>query len=146
MSYHHFTASQELYSDIHRIWNFFSTPRNLISLTPPKMKLRLIASSSETLSDNTIIDLSVVPFGFIKLRWRTIIRDVKPFISFRDIQLSGPYQYTFQSTPNGVLVSDHVLYQVPFSHAGDLINKLIVKKRITELFEYRRKVLDKLFN
>jgi ligand-binding SRPBCC domain-containing protein len=41
---------------------------------------------------------------------------------------------------------DIINYELPFGILGRLLNKIIVKRKVAGIFEYRKKVLDKLFN
>jgi ligand-binding SRPBCC domain-containing protein len=43
-------------------------------------------------------------------------------------------------------MQDTVKYRLPFGALGSLAHRLMVKKRVDDIFTYRRKVLEDLFN
>ena len=42
-------------------------------------------------------------------------------------------------------MKDHVKYQLPFGIIGRIAQSILVKKKIENIFIYRRKVLEKIF-
>ena len=42
-------------------------------------------------------------------------------------------------------MEDIVSYAVPFGYLGRIVNSIIISKKINEIFEYRRIVLEKMF-
>ena len=69
---------------------------------------------------------------------------------FVDRQLKGPYKlwehtHTFMEKDNGVLVKDQVKYQLHFGVIGNIIHSLLVRKKIEDIFIYRKNVLRQLF-
>ena len=97
-----------------------------------------------------ILTYRVSPFLGIKLKWVTEITHVKEKEYFIDEQRIGPYslwhhQHKIEVVENGVLMSDIISYKPPFGFFGSLINSVIIKKQLCEIFEYRRKALEKVF-
>ncbi|NTV93783.1 MAG: SRPBCC family protein, partial [Chlorobiaceae bacterium] len=84
------------------------------------------------------------PFMMLPIRWETeITRVEKPFL-FEDRQKSGPYAswvhlHEFREIPGGVEMTDTVEYEMPMDWFGNLVNDLIVRRRLEEVFLYRRK-------
>ncbi len=83
------------------------------------------------------------------MRWMTLIKEWKPGKHFVDYQLKGPYivwhhKHSFTQLKNGVLIEDKVLYQVPFSFVSDFLIGGWIKKDVTNIFNYRTKILKKL--
>lgn len=97
-----------------------------------------------------IIGYKVSPVLGIKTTWITEITHVKEQEYFVDEQRVGPYkvwhhQHMLEPTKNGVLMKDIVSYQPPFGLLGTIANKLIIRKKLKEIFEYRRKALEERF-
>ena len=97
-----------------------------------------------------IIQYTVRPLYGIPVKWKTIITDVDKPYSFTDKQLKGPYalwEHHHQFVPHGdgILVKDRVRYALPFSSLGSLIHTLVVKKKIEDIFDYRKNVLTDIF-
>ncbi|MFT5265563.1 MAG: ligand-binding SRPBCC domain-containing protein [Polaribacter sp.] len=55
------------------------------------------------------------------------------------------HQHFLEETPKGTLMKDIISYQPPFGILGNIANALIIKRKLKEIFEYRTKVLNKLF-
>lgn len=143
---------QQLHCDIDTAWSFFSTPGNLLRITPSEMKFTVLSDfQDENMYEGMIIDYKVSPLLGIPMRWQTKITQVDERKSFTDFQQSGPYKlwnHSHEFTPNkkGVLMKDTVRYELPFGVLGDIAHSLMVKKKINHIFDYRYQVLEELFN
>lgn len=67
-----------------------------------------------------------------------------------DEQRSGPYalwhhQHHFKAIKGGVQMTDILTYALPLGPLGVIANKLLVKKQLDNIFDYRRKAIDDLF-
>jgi ligand-binding SRPBCC domain-containing protein len=86
----------------------------------------------------------------IPLNWQTEIFKVDKPHSFADRQLKGPYKiwehtHTFIQNENGTLMIDELKYQIPLGILGDLAHSIFVKKKVTEIFKFRERALEKIF-
>ncbi len=146
-----FKASQFLPIGIQEAWRFFSSPTNLPVITPPELDFKILTPlPSKKIYEGLLIDYTVKPLFGIPVHWQTLICDVETNSFFTDKQLKGPYKvwehtHTFTEVEGGVLMHDVVNYQLPLGILGKLANALIVQKKISGIFEYRKSVLDKLF-
>lgn len=144
--------SQQLNCDIATAWNFFSSPGNLSKITPESMNFTVLSKKLEpAIFEGMIIDYKVSPMFGIRLNWRTEIRQVEFDRSFTDFQVKGPYKlwnhfHEFIPNKDGVLMNDTVTYELPMAILGDLMHTLVVKNKLNQIFDYRYKVLEKLFN
>lgn len=146
-----YKTEQLLPIDIDTAWNFFSSAQNLALITPGEMDFKILTTlDGKEIYRGMIIDYTVKPLLGISLRWKTEICKIdKPF-SFTDRQLRGPYRvwehtHIFIGTANGLLMKDKIKYQLPFGMIGRLIHLLIVRKKIENIFSYRREMLHKIF-
>ena len=69
---------------------------------------------------------------------------------FIDEQRVGPYklwhhQHFIEPIKGGVLMRDIVTYSPPFGFLGALANKLIIRKKLNEIFDYRTLAVNKKF-
>ena len=85
------------------------------------------------------------------MKWKTIITKVEFQKSFTDVQAKGPYKYwnhfhEFEANDKGVLIKDTVTYEMPFGFLGTIAHKLIVRKKVESIFDYRFQYLEKKFN
>ena len=84
------------------------------------------------------------------MTWVTEITHVKEMELFVDEQRIGPYsmwhhQHIIKPIENGVLMTDIVTYKPPFGILGKLSNKLIIKKQLERIFNFRETALENIF-
>ncbi len=145
MSLHTKTWVQKLPVSIDEAWDFFSIPSNLARITPPEMMFRVTEGSSEKpIHEGMILTYILYPFMMIPVQWTTEIMRVSKPDFFEDRQLEGPYEqwhhrHEFQAIEGGVQMTDIVEYRLPMEGFGDLVDSLIVGRRLDEVFEYRRR-------
>lgn len=144
--------SQQLNCNIETAWHFFSSPHNLARITPGDMNFKVTSKDAhENIYPGMTIDYTVTPLLGIPVAWRTKILQVDEWKSFTDYQLKGPYKtwkhfHEFIPNDQGVLMKDTVDYTLPFGIVGDITHALLVKKKLDYIFNYRYRVLEKLFN
>lgn len=149
---HRLYREQQLNCDIETAWHFFSSPKNLSKITPKDMGFMVLSDyNSEQLVEGMVIDYTVSPLLKVPLKWRTRITHVEFNKSFTDFQEKGPYKYwshfhEFIPNKDGVLMKDTVDYGLPFGFLGKMAHRLFVKKKLTDIFDFRYDVLEKLFN
>jgi ligand-binding SRPBCC domain-containing protein len=151
MAQHVLERSHVLPITLDEAWSFFSTPRNLARITPPEMGF-VIREPFDNAPAHTgqRITYTVKPVLGIPLTWVTLIEDVQAPRRFVDTQLKGPYArwwhlHTFEEVEGGVLMRDRVEYELPLGPLGELAHGIFVRKRLDDIFAYRRKVLEELF-
>lgn len=146
-----YKTEQLLPIDIKSAWSFFSSPANLILITPGELDFKILTPLNEDeIYEGMVIDYKVKPLFGIPVRWKTEICELNKPFSFTDRQLKGPYRiwehrHAFIEKDNGVLVKDKVNYQLPFGVIGSLTHLLLVRKKIETIFNYRRQMLHKIF-
>jgi len=98
-----------------------------------------------------IITYFVRPLLNIPQTWVAEITHVSEPNYFVDEQRFGPYkmwhhQHIFTiAEDGGVMMEDIVSYVVPFGFLGQIVNTLVISKKINEIFNYRKEVLVKMF-
>ena len=151
MSTYYYKSVQWLPVSVDKAWNFFSSAKNLEKITPEDMKFRIKTElGNDEIYPGMLIEYSVRPLFGIPLFWRTEITEVDAPHRFKDTQLKGPFAlwehtHTFTEQGNGTLMQDTVKYRLPFGSLGALAHRFLVKKRVNDIFSYRRKVLENLF-
>ena len=151
MSVHVLERYQQLPVSLQEAWEFFSAPGNLQTITPPYMGFEVLSDSgSKKMYPGQIISYYVKPVLNLQLLWLTEITHVKEPEYFVDEQRFGPYKFWhhthfFREIPGGIKMRDLVHYKLPFGPLGNLVHALFIKKRLAEIFEYRRKVLEEKF-
>ena len=150
MKVHSLSQKQVVPISIQKAWEFFSSPRNLEKMTPPKMGFKIVSLPSEILYEGEIIQYSVKAMPGIWLPWVSEIKSVKEGESFVDDQVSGPFKFwhhrhSFQEVEGGTLVEDLIHYSVGFGVFGEIARALVVKKQLENMFSHRRTVLEEKF-
>jgi ligand-binding SRPBCC domain-containing protein len=146
-----FTCEQRLPVSLDLAWDFFSSPKNLKEITPKFLDFKILDDfKEEKMYAGQIINYIVKPLFGIPVRWTTEITHVVEKRYFVDNQVFGPYalwhhKHFFKEIEGGVLMTDVVHYAIPYGLVGEIAHKLVVKKKITEIFEYRKKVLQQKF-
>ena len=149
---HQFKTEQWLPITSEQAWEFFSAPENLARITPPELRFNILSAViGRPIHDGMRIDYLVSPLLSIPLRWTTLIEDVHKPYRFTDIQIRGPYRqwihvHTFRIQDNGILMTDEVSYRLPLGLIGRMMHRLFIQKKIDRIFQYRRKILEHLFN
>lgn len=136
---------------VEEAWKFFSDPRNLLTITPPFLQLKIKSKvpGSEIFKGQEII-YTVKPIFSIPLSWRTGITEVVPGEMFVDKQLKGPYKlwhhrHLFKAIEGGVEMTDIIHYQLPFGILGTIAHSIAVRKKLNDIFSYRTSKINELF-
>jgi ligand-binding SRPBCC domain-containing protein len=103
--------------------------------------------SPDKMYPGLIITYKVSPLLGIKTNWMTEITQVQNKKFFIDEQRVGPYklwhhQHFVEEIEGGVLMRDIVTYQPPFGILGAIMNSLVIRKKLKEIFDYRFKALE----
>jgi ligand-binding SRPBCC domain-containing protein len=131
-------------------WDFFSSPKNLKDITPESMGFEILSEIPLKMYPGMIISYNLKPlFGF-KINWVTKITQVKEMEYFIDSQLSGPYgiwhhEHRFRKLDGGVEMTDMLYYKLPYGFLGRIVNFLVVRKKIEDIFTYRYDFLQRKF-
>jgi len=146
-----FRKTQLIPASINELWEFISSPQNLKKITPEYMGFDVITNDlPEKMYPGMIIAYQVSPLFGIKTTWVTEITHVNDLKYFVDEQRFGPYtmwhhQHLIEPVKGGVLMTDIIDYQPPFGFLGAIANKLIIRKKIEEIFAFRKIKLEALF-
>ncbi|NHM02039.1 SRPBCC family protein [Flavobacterium difficile] len=131
-------------------WEFLSNPKNLKTITPQHMSFDILSGADRPIYAGQIIQYLVTPLLGIKTKWVSEITHVEKGEYFVDVQLYGPYalwhhKHFIKEIPGGVEMEDIIDYKVPLGILGQLVHPFLVKPKLNEIFEYRRKKLVELF-
>lgn len=131
------------------VFPFFADEMNLEKLTPASLKFNVLNKSTTTIQEGTLINYRLKIHG-VPILWKTLIESWEPGKKFVDRQLKGPYRlwhhtHEFEDFAGGTLMRDRVIYKVPLGRLGEMIAGPFVKKDVTKIFSYRRKVIAQIF-
>jgi len=148
MGFYQFQREQKINTNIDELWNFISSPANLKEITPDYMGFDIVSENlPEKMYSGMIISYIVRPLLGIKTKWVTEITQLEEKKYFVDEQRVGPYtiwhhQHLITPIPGGVLMKDIVSYKPPFGFIGAIANRLIIKKKLNEIFNYRSRAME----
>ena len=150
MSIYRIERSQVLPISIDSAWQFFSSPGNLPSITPPWLNLKIIGSVSPHMRAGMLINYHVTPLLGLQIRWLSEITHVDAPRFFVDEQRLGPYrlwhhEHFFHVCEAGVQVDDIVSYALKYAVLGTLIHAIWINKRLQMIFDYRSLALKRRF-
>ena len=142
---------QVISKNISEVFDFFSKPENLSTITPPKMNFHILTPSPINMKKGALIDYTI-NIMFIPIRWRTLITKYAPPYSFIDQQIKGPYSrwhhtHTFTKiNENETLIKDTVLYSVPLGFIGRIVHWIYIERDLKKIFSYRKKKINEIFS
>lgn len=148
---HTLLVRQKLPISMDSAWEFFSKPANLARITPEHMGFRITSVLvNEEMFPGQIISYKVYPFKGISTNWVTEITHVMDYKYFVDEQRFGPYamwhhEHWFRAIRGGVEMTDRISYKVPFGILGRILEKILIRKQLKAIFEYRYRKLIEFF-
>jgi ligand-binding SRPBCC domain-containing protein len=132
-------------------WEFFSNPRNLVLITPPSLGFEVLTPNlPERIYAGMMIAYRVRPLAGIPVLWLTEITHVREGEYFVDEQRAGPYalwhheHWLRPAARGGTEVEDLVTYRLPLGWLGGAVHRLLVRRRIESIFDYRSTAVHKL--
>ncbi|MFK7979377.1 MAG: hypothetical protein AB8G86_05320 [Saprospiraceae bacterium] len=141
---------QKLPISVAKAWDFFSSPKNLATITPDELGFRIKSELPEKMYPGMFIQYTVKPLLGIPMTWVTEITQVNEPHFFIDEQRVGPYaiwhhQHFFKEIPGGVEMTDIVDYQLPLAPFGNFMQPLLIKGKLKQIFDYRNDKMIELF-
>ena len=129
------------------VFPFFADAANLERITPPELQFHIITPGPIHMQVGTLIEYRLRLFG-VPFTWLTRISQWDPPEQFVDEQLYGPYRqwihtHHFAPSAGGTLMTDRVVYQLPFFPLGELAAPL-VRLQLQRIFAYRRRTIARL--
>ena len=144
---HRLIREQWLPKPIEDVFSFFSRPENLQEITPPWLGFHIIHADKE-LHTGSLIEYRLRVHG-LPMTWKSEISEWSPPNRFVDTQLKGPYslwrhEHSFTPQDSGTLIRDHVEYALPFGILGELVHRLMVRRDVNSIFDFRQQRLMEL--
>jgi len=151
MAFYQFIQTQKVNASLEDVWDFISSPKNLKEITPDYMGFDITSEGlTEKMYPGMIIGYRVSPLLGIKTTWVKEITQVRDLSYFVDEQRTGPYsiwhhQHFIEPIEGGVLMRDIVTYRPPFGFLGAIMNRLVIQKKLKEIFSYRTEAVEKRY-
>lgn len=150
MKIHRLETEQILPIDLGEAWEFFSTPKNLDTITPEDMSFEIKSGAEKQAYAGQLITYKIKPIFNISMNWVTEITHCVEGEYFIDEQRFGPYrfwhhQHHFQHVENGVLMKDILHYALPFGILGEVMGSIMIHQKIENIFDFRKRKLEETF-
>ena len=149
-----YERSVRVFAPFEEVWEFHSTEKGLVDLTPEWMNLRVESARGpdgepdpDVLEAGSVLRSSVRPFGVgPRQEWVSEIteRDHQGGSAyFRDVMTDGPFDewehtHLFYADGNSTRITDHVEYEFPFGPLGRAVAPFSVVG-FEPMFRYRHK-------
>lgn len=127
---------------IDRVFAFYGDALNLERITPPLLSFKVTTPGPIEMGVGTLIEYRL-KLHRVPVRWRTRIEVWEPPHQFVDVQIRGPYSlwehtHTFEEDgPGATIIEDRVRYSIPFGPLGELADRLLVRRDLKQIFDYR---------
>lgn len=132
------------------VFEFFADAGNLQKITPPELNFQILTPQPIDIKKGTFIDYQLKLRG-IPITWKTEITQWNPPHDFVDTALKSPYKqwihlHRFTVGERGeTIMEDIVRYRLPLEPLGDIAH-FYVKKELKYIFDYRRQVIEEIFD
>lgn len=131
---------------IARAFEFYGDAHNLERITPPWLGFEVTTPGLIEMGVGTSIEYRL-RLHRVPVRWRTRIEAWEPPRRFVDVQVKGPYSlwehaHTFEEDGSGAtIIGDRVRYSIPFGPLGEIADRLLVRRDLRRIFDYRREAV-----
>jgi ligand-binding SRPBCC domain-containing protein len=142
---HVLELDQVLPGERDEVFSFYADAFNLEAITPPWLGFRVVTPGPIEMQPGAMIEYRLKLHG-IPVRWLTEIEIWEPGRRFVDTQVRGPYRlwrhtHSFEDDPGGTRVRDSVSYEIPLGPLGDIADRLMVRRDLARIFDYRRRAV-----
>ncbi len=126
---------------IDKVWNFYTDIEHLKVITPKKMNLKIIQSSSQTIMNHqdAIIEAKI---GFMTKKWHTKITSLKKY-EYVDEMMYGPFKkwkhtHRFKKLDEDQTeIIDKIEFELPYGRLGKMFEGFAYKN-LNKIFKFRK--------
>jgi len=120
---------------------------HLLSTSQSKEKA-IAGRTSGLIEKDETVTWKAKHFGFY-LTHQSFIPEMKKPLYFVDEMTKGQFKFfrhthTFEQEDNFVIMTDHIVYETPFSFLGKLFDILVLKKYLTSFIQKRNHMIKEL--
>lgn len=151
MRTHALEREQRLPRPPEEVFAFFGDARNLEAITPPLLRFRVLTPDPIEMRVGAHIQYRLRLRG-VPVSWHTTIDAWEPPHRFVDVQVRGPYalwHHTHTFAPDGAggtVMRDVVRYAIGFGPFGELAHRLLVRRDLQAIFDFRRDAIPALLD
>jgi ligand-binding SRPBCC domain-containing protein len=150
MSERTLVKSVDIPAPVDRVFDSFSRAENLERLTPPSLRFEILTPLPIEMAPGARIEYRLRLNG-IPFRWETEITVWEPGSRFVDVQRKGPYcvwvhEHRFEAIATGTRMTDSLRYLAPGGLFEPLLERLFVRSRVEQIFEFRERAILEEFD
>ena len=133
------------------VFPFFADAGNLEAITPAWLGFRIVTPRPIEMRVGALIEYRLRLHG-VPVSWLTRIEEWEPGVRFVDAQLTGPYRlwhhtHEFRAHPEGgTVMTDTVRYALPYGPLGALAHRVLVRRDVERIFDYRAQAVPPLLS
>jgi ligand-binding SRPBCC domain-containing protein len=132
------------------VFEFYADASNLEQITPGWLGFRIVTPQPIEMGPGALIEYRL-RLHHIPVRWLTRVETWEPGERFVDVQVKGPYRlwhhtHTFAPHARGTCVRDQVRYALPLGPLGELAHRLVVRRDLERIFDFRHASVSKVMN
>lgn len=145
---HTFERSIVICAPIESVFHFHDDPENLLKISPPDVKVRLVSATPAGKGQRVVID--VTQFGFFTSRWEAEIIVYEPPFKIVDVLHKSPFRSWTQTrlfeklSDNETRLTDRVEYELPVDALSTFFAGWYVAREIEHMFAFRQKKTKEL--
>jgi ligand-binding SRPBCC domain-containing protein len=145
---HTFERSIVINAPIDVVFHFHDDPQNLLKISPPNIKVKLISATPAGKGQRVVLD--VTQFGFVKSRWEAEITLYEPPFKMVDVLHKSPFHSWKQTrlfeklSDTQTRLTDRVDYELPIDVVSNIFVGWYVKREIESMFAFRQKKTKEL--
>jgi ligand-binding SRPBCC domain-containing protein len=145
---HQLSRVQTVPVDLPSVFEFFANPSNLESITPPRLRFRILNMPAAGMGRGARIEYRLSLRG-IPFRWKTVISAWEPGVLFADEALRSPFRswfhlHEFDEVEDGTRIRDTVWYRLPLHPLGEVAHRWVAKE-LDAIFDFRQQMISTLF-
>ncbi len=145
---HTFERSILIEAPIESVFHFHDNPENLLKISPPDIKVKLISATSPGKGQRVVLD--VTQFGFFTSRWEAEITVYEPPFKMVDVLHKSPFHSWKQTrlfeklSDRKTRLTDRVEYELPADAISGFFAGWLVEREIEKMFAFRQKKTKEL--
>lgn len=131
---------------IPQAWEFFSSPYNLNDITPDFFHIDVLTPIPKTIYAGLMIQYAMKAVAGIPMTWLSEVSHCEAPYRFVYDQRIGPFKFLshevrLTKTNSGIRLEDIIFYEMPYGWLGQLLNKLLIARKLEQIFDTRRDCL-----
>ncbi len=140
---HTFERSILIHAPIESVFHFHDHPENLLKISPPDVKVRLVSATPAGKGQRVVLD--VTQFGFFTSRWEAEITVYEPPFKMVDVLHKSPFRSWKQTrlfekiSDAETRLTDRVEYELPADALSGFFAGWYVEREIEKMFSFRQK-------